>query len=94
MRAGEIAKRYQDHFNGSVDYFGKPYSAIYQACLSKVDESKRILAIGDSIEHDIVGANNMGIDSLLVKSGVSQYLSTEHCISNSNAKYLIDTMRW
>lgn len=94
MRAGEIAKRYQDYFNGSVNYFGKPYSSIYQACLNKVVSSQRILAIGDSIEHDIVGANNMGIDSLLVKSGVSQHLSVEHCLSQSNAQFLIDTMRW
>ena len=30
----------------------------------------RTVAIGDSIFHDIKGANNFGIDSILVKSGI------------------------
>ena len=33
---------------------------------------KRILAIGDSIHHDIKGAINFGIDSLLITSGIQK----------------------
>ena len=32
-----------------------------------------MLAIGDSIHHDIKGAINFGIDSLLVTSGIHKY---------------------
>jgi ribonucleotide monophosphatase NagD (HAD superfamily) len=30
----------------------------------------RVVGIGDSIEHDIAGANNAGISSVLVRSGI------------------------
>ena len=40
--------------------------------LTKIDKS-RILAIGDSLHHDIKGAINFGIDSLLITStGIHQ----------------------
>ena len=38
-------------------------------------EKKRSVAIGDSLFHDIKGANNFEIDSVLVKSGIHKDLS-------------------
>ena len=36
----------------------------------KVKNKKKIIAIGDSLRTDILGANNFGIDSALVLSGI------------------------
>ncbi|PPR53362.1 MAG: hypothetical protein CFH11_00460, partial [Alphaproteobacteria bacterium MarineAlpha5_Bin1] len=68
---GTIAELYKN-MGGEVFILGKPSCEIYEEStkkISNIDKSK-ILAIGDSIHHDIVGANNFGIDSLLITSGI------------------------
>lgn len=69
--AGALAQAYEN-LGGAVSYHGKPYPAVYQALLKKLDlrDTKRVLAIGDSLSTDILGANTMGLDSLLVLSGI------------------------
>lgn len=52
-------------------YFGKPYVPHFEACLRKLDLDKnRVAHVGDSLHHDIVGANAAGIASVFVTSGV------------------------
>jgi len=51
-----------------------------------IHDPKKILIIGDSLESDIKGANNMTMDSLLVLTGIHQeylYFSDEE---NNNKK--------
>ena len=69
--AGALALQYEK-LGGKVKYFGKPYKKIYQKTLEKikVKNKKKIIAIGDSLRTDILGANNFGIDSALVLSGI------------------------
>ncbi|KJV53838.1 HAD hydrolase, IA, variant 1 family protein [Orientia tsutsugamushi str. Gilliam] len=57
---------------GKVVYSGKPHSEIFQAVLNTLAlnvKKKKILMIGDTLETDILGANNIGIDSALVLTG-------------------------
>ena len=51
-------------------HLGKPSVEIYKKTFDKLANIKksRILAIGDSLFHDIRGAVNFGIDSLLITS--------------------------
>ena len=54
---------------------------------------KRTIAIGDSLFHDIQGANNFEIDSVLVKSGIHKDLNQiNNLIKNHQIKptYIID----
>jgi len=69
--AGSYAKRYQD-LGGEVRYHGKPYQAVYETVFEKFAgiEKSKILAIGDSLYTDILGANSFGVDSALVMSGI------------------------
>ena len=30
----------------------------------------KIIAVGDSLDHDILGASNFGVDSILITSGI------------------------
>ena len=66
---GTIAELYKN-MGGETLILGKPNVEIYNESskkLTKIDKS-RILAIGDSLHHDIKGAINFGIDSLLITS--------------------------
>ena len=69
--AGALARRYEE-LGGEVHFHGKPDKEIYESCfrcLGIVNHS-RILAVGDSLHTDIAGAENAGIDSLLVTDGL------------------------
>ena len=68
---GTIAELYRD-FGGNVFIMGKPSISIYQEAtknIQGIDKSK-FLAVGDSIYHDIKGANVFEIDSILITSGI------------------------
>jgi HAD superfamily hydrolase (TIGR01459 family) len=74
--AGLAAQKYQE-MGGKIIYYGKPYKQIYEAAIKllEVTDKSKILAIGDSLTTDILGANNFGIDSLLIASGIlNKYL--------------------
>jgi len=68
---GAVAELYKD-FGGLVYIMGKPSIEIYMEATKnfKRIDKKRMIAIGDSIHHDIKGAINFGIDSLLITSGI------------------------
>jgi HAD superfamily hydrolase (TIGR01459 family) len=69
--AGSIAKLYEK-MGGSVIWLGKPYPDIYKHALrlAGVTDTRRVVCIGDSIEHDILGAKSVGLDSVLVRTGI------------------------
>ncbi len=73
---GEIAEIYKK-MGGEAIILGKPENEIYiEATKSiKLDKTKTV-AVGDSIFHDIKGAKNFSIDSILVKSGIHKDLKT------------------
>lgn len=66
---GATARRYEE-IGGKVDYRGKPHAPVYERCLAHEPEARPVLAIGDSLYHDIGGANAAEIDSLFVASGI------------------------
>ena len=72
---GTIADLY-DHMGGKVVILGKPSKEIYEESCKKIDEldKSKIVAIGDSLDHDILGANNFNIDSVLISTGIHKDL--------------------
>ena len=75
---GAIAEVYSK-LGGRVRFIGKPFADIYKLALEacKDIEISRVIAVGDSVEHDIVGAANVGIASVLVRTGVLASCTTE-----------------
>ncbi|QED22913.1 HAD hydrolase-like protein [Candidatus Deianiraea vastatrix] len=69
--AGHIAKLYEE-IGGSVSYFGKPFADIYNEIFNYLGNinKEKIIAIGDSFETDIKGANGVNIKSALVLTGI------------------------
>ena len=66
---GATARRYEE-IGGQVDYRGKPHAPVYERCLLHEPGARPVLAIGDSLYHDIGGANAAAIDSLFIASGI------------------------
>lgn len=52
-----------------IDYLGKPYSALFEEARLREPKGSMVM-IGDQLETDIRGANDFGIDSVLVGTGV------------------------
>lgn len=76
---GTVAELYKN-MGGRVFVLGKPSIDIYIESTKKINNFKksRVLAIGDSLHHDIKGAVNYGIDSLLItKTGIHHKLFDE-----------------
>ncbi len=75
---GTIADLYE-HMGGKVIILGKPNKEIYIESTKKISglNLSRTIAIGDSLDHDILGANNFGIDSVLISSGIHKDLFEE-----------------
>lgn len=65
---GTLARDFEEH-GGTVVKMGKPGNFAYDAALDACGEG-RMLAIGDSIAHDILGAVERKIDCLFVAGGI------------------------
>jgi ribonucleotide monophosphatase NagD (HAD superfamily) len=67
---GTIAKRYRE-LGGSVTSFGKPDKEHFEACIRQLNlPADRVVHVGDSLHHDVAGANAAGIASVFVVGGV------------------------
>ncbi|MCT2540847.1 TIGR01459 family HAD-type hydrolase [Sedimentimonas flavescens] len=73
--AGALAALYEE-MGGTALYFGKPHPPIYDLARRKLaavglPEDAGILAIGDGINTDVMGAAGEGIDALFVTGGLA-----------------------
>eukprot|EP00879_Flechtneria_rotunda_P024241 GHRR01025689.1.p1 GENE.GHRR01025689.1~~GHRR01025689.1.p1 ORF type:complete len:339 (+),score=98.20 GHRR01025689.1:1137-2153(+) len=70
---GTLARIYQQ-LGGEVQLMGKPDPIIYTAAVNLVPglscSSQEWLAVGDSLEHDIAGAQQAGMKSLFIIGGI------------------------
>jgi len=74
--AGSIAAEYERR-GGSVFWAGKPHPSAYAKAFERAGEVRgaevdraRVLAIGDAVRTDLAAAQDMGIDALLIASGI------------------------
>jgi HAD superfamily hydrolase (TIGR01459 family) len=69
--AGAIADIYQ-MLGGRVTWYGKPFPAIYEHALGRAGNPPRdeVLAVGDGLQTDILGAARMGFDTVFVAGGI------------------------
>lgn len=74
--AGALARAYKK-LGGLVTMAGKPHAPIYALAREKLAiiagraiPASRVLAIGDGIETDLLGAQNEGLDALFIAGGM------------------------
>lgn len=76
---------------GRMTVLGKPSRAMFDAALEVLGSppAQRVLMIGDSPTHDIAGAASVGMQTLLITSGVQGTLK-----GSSKADYELRALRW
>jgi HAD superfamily hydrolase (TIGR01459 family) len=69
--AGALADLYEA-LGGSVVWYGKPYEAIYAHALRRAGDppGDEVLAIGDGLQTDMLGAARQGFDAVFVTGGI------------------------
>jgi HAD superfamily hydrolase (TIGR01459 family) len=69
--AGAIADLYEQ-LGGRVAWYGKPHATIYRHALHLAGDppSSEVLAIGDGLRTDILGAARMDFDAIFVSGGI------------------------
>ena len=69
--AGAIADVYEA-IGGQVSWYGKPYAKIYEHALRLAGDpaSEQVLAVGDGLLTDMLGAARMGFDAAFVTGGI------------------------
>jgi HAD superfamily hydrolase (TIGR01459 family) len=63
---------YYEKLGGTVRYLGKPYPEVYVRAAALLGDvlPHRIVAIGDSVEHDIAGGRRFGCLTAFVEGGI------------------------
>lgn len=68
-----LARRYEDS-GGIINYIGKPHRPIFNECIQYLQKKDiypaQTVMLGDTMAHDIIGANAAGIDTCLFRSGL------------------------
>ena len=69
--AGAIADLYEA-MGGRVEWYGKPHAHIYEHALHLAGDPPvhSVLAVGDSLRTDVLGAARMGFDTVFVAGGI------------------------
>jgi len=69
--AGALADIYQG-LGGRVTWYGKPHPAIYEHALGRAGNPPKdeVLAVGDGLQTDVLGAARMGFDTVFVTGGI------------------------
>ena len=85
-----LALRYPDRPDLRFTRLGKPHPAIYREAFRRSGTMDMVM-IGDQIETDIKGANDFGIASALISTGVSGY-DVSQLPESERPTYLIESL--
>lgn len=68
---GTLAYFYE-RLGGEVHYVGKPHPEVYAYCRTFFDARsvRHVVAIGDSLQHDVAGGNAAGFDTVFISGGI------------------------
>ncbi len=83
--AGAFGKKFED-MGGIVHYYGKPDVKVFKKVIDAYFQDipkQKILMVGDTLETDILGANKVGIDSVLLLTGNGKNFTNENLIKPS-----------
>lgn len=77
---GALAHAYAED-GGVVQFYGKPHLPVFEAVASALEVApNRLLMVGDSLEHDILGGHRAGWATLFIRGGLhaSAFSDTEN----------------
>lgn len=70
---------------------GKPYSPIFKEAIENL--SGKTCMIGDQFETDVLGANNIGIDSILVETGICNEDGAKNLDANKVPTFILKNLK-
>lgn len=73
MIESAVSRRFGDDDAAKFTKLGKPYSPMFDAIKERLDGSERIAFVGDQLHTDISGANQAGLDSVLIGTGITKW---------------------
>lgn len=85
-----LALRYPDRPDLRFTRLGKPHPAIYREAFRR-SRTMDMVMIGDQVETDIKGANDFGIASALISTGISGY-DVSRLPKSDRPDYLIESL--
>jgi HAD superfamily hydrolase (TIGR01459 family) len=85
--AGTLADAYAE-MGGLVEYIGKPFDDVYDRAITLAGTDK-ILCIGDNPLTDILGAQEAGLDSVLITGGILAIRGEEPDLDAIGATYVL-----
>lgn len=95
--AGVIAQEYE-RMGGQVNYYGKPYGEVYDYALLLLGLPREaVLAVGDGLHTDILGARRAGIASVLIAGGILHHepdLEAALAREGIHPDYVLPNLRW
>jgi HAD superfamily hydrolase (TIGR01459 family) len=97
---GALARRYEA-LGGYVRWYGKPLPAIFESCLATLNgiDRRRVLAVGDSLEHDVAGARKAGLATAYIRGGIGEGesaadLAASIAAAGTAPDFVADRFRW
>eukprot|EP00403_Amphidinium_massartii_P008064 CAMPEP_0178419992 /NCGR_PEP_ID=MMETSP0689_2-20121128/25900_1 /TAXON_ID=160604 /ORGANISM="Amphidinium massartii, Strain CS-259" /LENGTH=362 /DNA_ID=CAMNT_0020041455 /DNA_START=130 /DNA_END=1218 /DNA_ORIENTATION=- len=76
---GQLARRYVQLGGPTPHFVGKPHAAVYEAAFQALQqnsaaaetvEKSKVCMVGDSVWHDVKGASNIGLDVVMLCTGI------------------------
>ena len=93
LTQGGVGAYYEQRFGGKVIRIGKPYPEIFEFAKTSTNSSGKILMFGDTLWTDVLGAQLSGIDSALVRTGITEIFTKGMAQATDDEKieHLINT---
>ena len=72
-----VSRRFGDDDAVKFTKLGKPYSPMFDAIKEHLNGLERIAFVGDQLHTDIAGANQAGLDSVLIGTGITRWTNAD-----------------
>ena len=68
-----VSRRFGDDEAARFTKLGKPYAPMFDAIKERLNGYARVAFVGDQLHTDIAGANQAGLDSVLIGTGITRW---------------------
>ena len=77
MIEAAVSRRFGDDDAVKFTKLGKPYSPMFDAIKERFNRFERVAFVGDQLHTDIAGANQAGLDSVLIGTGITRWTEAD-----------------
>ena len=92
-----VSRRFGDDEAVKFTKLGKPYAPMFDAIKERLNGFDRVAFVGDQLHTDIAGANQAGLDSVLIGTGITRWENSSDLNGVPDSmmpKFLLQSMIW